>query len=169
VLRVLDQIVLLSVEGLGTNAIIRETDKFKTCVWRRQERFVAEGVEGLQRNKTRRTRIAKLDPSTPQRVVELTMEEPPGETTHWTGAAMADAIGVSISSVQRIWRARAPTGLVAQRHRRLFCHPDQAAFQTRVFRSVADRRPPSTDFSTITMPSRNPPSRSQISTKSSPR
>ena len=33
------------------------------------------------------------------------MEEPPGETTHWTGAAMAKAVGVSISSVQRIWRA----------------------------------------------------------------
>jgi hypothetical protein len=33
------------------------------------------------------------------------MEEPPGEMTHWTGAAMAKAVGVSISSVQRIWRA----------------------------------------------------------------
>ena len=33
------------------------------------------------------------------------MEQPPGETTHWTGAAMAEAAGVSVSSVQRIWRA----------------------------------------------------------------
>jgi len=99
------QIVLLSAEGLGTNAIMRETGKSKTCVWRWQERFVAEGVEGLLRDKTRRSRIAKLDPSIAQRVVALTMEEPPGETTHWTGAAMAKAVGVSISSVQRIWRA----------------------------------------------------------------
>ena len=99
------QIVLLSAEGLGTNAILRETGKSKTCVWRWQERFVAEGVDGLLRDKTRRSRIAKLDPSIAQRVVALTMEEPPGETTHWTGAAMAKAVGVSISSVQRIWRA----------------------------------------------------------------
>ena len=99
------QIVLLSAEGLGTNAIMRETGKSKTCVWRWQERFVAEGVDGLLRDKTRRSRIAKLDPSIAQRVVALTMEEPPGETTHWTGAAMAKAVGVSISSVQRIWRA----------------------------------------------------------------
>jgi hypothetical protein len=28
------QIVLLSAEGLGTNAIMRETCKSKTCVWR---------------------------------------------------------------------------------------------------------------------------------------
>ena len=99
------QIVLLSAEGLGTNAIMRETGKSKTCVWRWQERFVAEGVDGLLRDKTRRSRIAKLDPSIAQRVVALTMEEPPGETTHWTGAAMAKAVGVSIASVQRIWRA----------------------------------------------------------------
>jgi len=33
------------------------------------------------------------------------MEEPPREATHWTGAAMAEAVGVSVSSVLRIWRA----------------------------------------------------------------
>src|ERR1700730_722776 len=99
------RIVLLSAEGLGTNAIMRETGKSKTCVWRWQERFAAEGVEGLLRDKTRPSRIAKLDPSVAERVVALTFEEPPGETTHWTGAAMAEGAGVSVSSVQRIWRA----------------------------------------------------------------
>jgi hypothetical protein len=39
------------------------------------------------------------------RVVALTMEAPQGEATHWTGAAMAEAAGVSVTSVQRIWRA----------------------------------------------------------------
>ena len=47
------QIVLLSAEGVGTNAIMRETGKSKTCVWRWQERFAAEGVDGLLRDKTR--------------------------------------------------------------------------------------------------------------------
>ena len=50
------QIVLVSAEGLGTNAIMRETGKSKTCVWRRQERVAAEGVEGLLRDKTRPSR-----------------------------------------------------------------------------------------------------------------
>jgi transposase len=99
------QIVLLTVEGLGTSAIMRETAKSKTCVWRWQERFAAEGFEGLLRDKTRPSRIPKLDPSVAERVVGLTFAAPPGETTHWTGAAMARAAGVSISSVQRIWRA----------------------------------------------------------------
>ena len=38
------QIVLLSAEGVGTNAIMRETGKAKTYVWRWQERFAAEGL-----------------------------------------------------------------------------------------------------------------------------
>jgi transposase len=99
------QIVLLTAEGLGTIAIMRETGKAKTCVWRWQERFAAEGFEGLLRDETRPSRVPKLDPSIAARVVALTMEAPPGETTHWTGAAMAGAAGVSVSSVQRIWRA----------------------------------------------------------------
>ena len=98
------QIVLLSAEDVGTNAIMRETGKAKTCIWRWQERFAAEGVDGLLRDKTRPSRIPKLAASVAERVVELTMEPPPGETTHWTSALMAKAIGVSVSSVQRIWR-----------------------------------------------------------------
>ena len=35
--------------------------KSKTCVWRWQERFMAEGVEGLLRDKTRLPGIAPLD------------------------------------------------------------------------------------------------------------
>ena len=99
------QIVRLSAEGLGTNAIMGETGKSKTCVWRWQERFAAEGVDGLLHDKTRPSRIAKLDPSLAERVVALTMEAPASEETHWTGATMAKATRVSISSVQRIWRA----------------------------------------------------------------
>ena len=99
------QIVLLSAEGAGTNAIMRETGKSKTCIWRWQERFAAEGVDGLLHDKTRPSRIPKLEPLIAARVVPLTMEVPPSEATHWTGAAMAEAAGVRVTSVQRIWHA----------------------------------------------------------------
>jgi hypothetical protein len=36
------EIVLLTADGLGTNEVMRRTDKSKTCVWRWQERFVQE-------------------------------------------------------------------------------------------------------------------------------
>ncbi len=38
------------------------------------------------------------------RVVAATQTAAPGETTHWTSVAMARHIGISVSSVQRIWR-----------------------------------------------------------------
>jgi len=99
------RIVLLTAAGLGTNAIMEQAGKSKTCVWRWQERFMAEGVDGLLRDKTRPSRIAPLGQDLTDRVVKLTQGKPPGETTHWTGALMARAAGISVSSVQRIWRA----------------------------------------------------------------
>ena len=46
------EIVLLSAGGAGTNTIMRQTGKSKSCVWRWQERFAKEGFEGLLRDKT---------------------------------------------------------------------------------------------------------------------
>ena len=58
-------IVLLSAEGVGTNAIMRRTGKSKTCVWRWQERFMRAGVDGLLRDKTRPSRIPRSRPRWP--------------------------------------------------------------------------------------------------------
>ncbi len=99
------RIVLLSAECVGTNEIMRRTGKSKTCVWRWQERFAEEGYEGLLRDKSRPSRIPPLGPEVAERVVALTLRDPPDEATHWTGAMMAKVVGISVSSVQRIWRA----------------------------------------------------------------
>ena len=109
------EIVLLTADGLGTVEIMRRTGKSKTCVWRWQERFAAEGVDGLLRDKTRPPRVPPLGQEVIDQVVALTATEPPHQATHWTGAAMAKAAGVSVSSVQRIWRAH---GLAPHRVRR---------------------------------------------------
>ena len=47
------RIVLLTDDDLGTVGIMAATGKSKTCVGRWQERFMAEGVDGLLRDKTR--------------------------------------------------------------------------------------------------------------------
>ena len=98
------QIVLLTADGYGTAEIMRRTDTSKTAVWRWQERFMTDGVYGLMRDKTRPSRIPPLSTEVEQHVVARTLEDPPGETTHWTAAAMAKETGISVSSVQRIWR-----------------------------------------------------------------
>jgi transposase len=99
------RIVLLTADGYGTTEIMHRTGKAKTAVWRWQERFMREGVDGLLRDKTRSSRILPLGLAVAERVVALTLAGPPGETTHWTAAAMAQASGISASSVRRIWRA----------------------------------------------------------------
>ena len=99
------EIVLLSADGLGTVEIMRRTGKSKTCVWRWQERFMHEGFDGLLRDKTRPSRIPPLGAEVAERVVALTLSDPPVEATHWTATMMAKEIGISVSSVQRIWRA----------------------------------------------------------------
>ena len=98
-------VVLHSADGIGTNGIMRRTGKSKTCVWRWQERFAQEGYDGLLRDKTRPSRIPPLGPEVAERVVALTLSDPPAEATHWVAAMMAKATGISVSSVQRIWRA----------------------------------------------------------------
>jgi len=99
------RIVLMTAAGHGTAEIMRRTGKAKTVIWRWQERFGTEGVAGLWRDKTRPSRIPPLDPQIAERVVALTLGGLPPAATHWTGAAMAEAVGISVSSVQRIWRA----------------------------------------------------------------
>jgi transposase len=99
------RIVLATAEGVGTAATMRRAGTSKPCVRRWQGRFAAEGVAGLLRDKTRPSRIPPLTQATIDRVVALTATDPPHEATHWTAAAMAVAVGISASSVLRIWRA----------------------------------------------------------------
>jgi transposase len=99
------RIILATGEGCGTAEIMRRAGVSKPSVWRWQRRFMDAGIEGLLREKTRKPGLRPLPPSVVDRVVELTLADPPGETTHWTGQAMAAAIGISLRSVQRIWAA----------------------------------------------------------------
>jgi hypothetical protein len=77
----------------------------RPTVWRWQQRFAESGVEGLLRDKIRKPGKAPIAAETTVRVVALTCAAPPHQATHRTGRAMAKAIGISVGSVQRIWRA----------------------------------------------------------------
>src|SRR6266542_3331156 len=89
------EIVLLSADAVGTNEIMRRTGKSKTCVWRWQERFMAEGTAGLLRDKTRPSRIPPLRQDQIDSVLALTAADPPHQATHWAATAMAKAVGIS--------------------------------------------------------------------------
>ena len=117
------RIVLLSADGFGTNAIMAATGKAKTCVWRWQERFMAEGVDGLVRDKTRPPGKPPVADDRTAEVVRLTLAPPPHEATHWTLRAMAKAVGLAASTVQGIWKAH---GLAPHRWRQFKLSRDPA-------------------------------------------
>jgi transposase len=99
------RIVLLSADRLDVATVARRAGSSRPAVWRWQRRFAEAGVDGLLRDKTRKPGKAPLGEELVRRVVALTCGEPPGEATHWTGRMMAEAVGISLRSVQRIWAA----------------------------------------------------------------
>jgi transposase len=96
-------IVLATADGLGTNAIMKRTGKSKPCVWRWQERYLEEGVDGLLHDKTRPPGKKPLSAAVKRKVLSKTAAETPPNATHWSVRSMARAVGISHTSVQRIW------------------------------------------------------------------
>ena len=82
-----------------------------------------EGVDGLLRDKTWPPGKVPVERETVERVVAITLEPPPHEATHWTGRAMAETVGLAVSTVQKIWAAH---GLVPHRFRQFKLSRDPA-------------------------------------------
>jgi transposase len=97
------EIVLATADGHGTFEIMRRAQTSKPTVWRWQQRYLDEGVEGLKRDKTRPSRVPPLPMETRLKVITKTVQETPPNATHWSRALMAEAMGISPSSVGRIW------------------------------------------------------------------
>ncbi|NBJ13934.1 helix-turn-helix domain-containing protein [Microvirga arsenatis] len=100
---------------------MRRTGTSETCIWRWQERFMQEGVDGLLCDKTRPFRIKPLGSDAAERVVRLTLNDSPAGATHWTAAMMAQESGISARAVRRVWRAH---GLQPYRYHRFMLSND---------------------------------------------
>ncbi len=96
------RMALLSAAGVGTIASPRQTGRGKPTIWRWPARLMAEGAGGLLHEAARPAGKPALTAAVIEPEVAMTLAEPPGERTHWTGRAMAKAAGVSQRSVQRI-------------------------------------------------------------------
>ena len=99
------RIVLYSADRLPVQEVARRASVSRPAVWRWQARYAEQGVEGLLRDRTRKPGRAPLSARIVAKVMDLTCAEPPGHATHWTGRAMAKAVGVSLRAVQRLWQA----------------------------------------------------------------
>ena len=77
------RIVLLSADRLPVLSVARQTDASRPAVWRWQQRFTEEGVDGLLRDKTRPGGKKPLPQKVRLKVLAKTANATPANATHW--------------------------------------------------------------------------------------
>jgi transposase len=93
------RIVLRCAAGLENQQVAADLRIDKTTVGKWRRRFVEHRLDGL-RDEPRTIEDARIEA-----VIVRTLESVPPDATHWSSRGMARACGLSVSSVQRIWRA----------------------------------------------------------------
>jgi hypothetical protein len=99
------RIALLTDDGLGTSAIIAATGEFKTCVWRGQERFMAEGVRGSAARQDSTSRQGTGPGAARRRYRPPDTATAAARSDPLHGARDGEGAGVAASTVQAIWKA----------------------------------------------------------------
>ena len=97
------RLMLALADGKSWNEIEVELHTSRPTIARWKRRFEQQGMAGLDpRHKGSGPRTATA--SVQARVLRKSTQRPPDGSTHWTCRKMADALGLSKSTVQRIWR-----------------------------------------------------------------
>src|SRR5438445_3611291 len=97
------RIVLLAADGRANETIARELGCSKPTVLQWRARFGVEGLDGLAESDGR-GRKPTYDQEIVDCVVSTTLSKPPKGMTHWSSRLVAREVGVSYSTVQRVWR-----------------------------------------------------------------
>jgi len=98
------RIVLACAEGEQSKVVASRLGVDPDTVGKWRRRFVERRLEGLldePRSGTPRT----IEDTQIKAMIVRTLETKPADTTHWSSRGMARASGLSVSTVQQIWRA----------------------------------------------------------------
>ena len=98
------RIVLACAEGAQNKDVAAKLNLDNATVGKWRRRFVQHRVDGL-RDEPRSGAPRTIDDTRIEAVIVRTLESLPRDATHWSSRGMAKASGLSVSSVQRIWRA----------------------------------------------------------------
>lgn len=97
------KIVLSLAAGGMQKAIAGQVGVVRQTVSRWGRRFLQHGIQGLE-DAPRSGRPRVIPPEKTQQIVRMTIHETPADSTHWNSRSLAEATGVSASTVQRRWR-----------------------------------------------------------------
>ncbi|WP_239629234.1 helix-turn-helix domain-containing protein [Bradyrhizobium sp. I71] len=95
--------VLACAEGGQNNEVAAKLGLERRTVGKWRQRFVKQRVAGCTTSRVRGA--AHHDDVRIEAVIVRTLESCPENATHWSSRSMAKASGLSVSTVQRIWRA----------------------------------------------------------------
>jgi transposase len=98
------RIVLAAAEGRSNAAIATDERITPRTVGKWRRRFIEQGPEGLL-DEPRPGAPRSIGDDQVEAVIVKTLEEQPADATHWSTRSMARAMGLSQSSISRIWRA----------------------------------------------------------------
>jgi transposase len=98
------RIVLRCATGAENRQVAADLRIDKTTVGKWRRRFVERRMDGL-RDEPRSGMPRTIDDARIEAVIVQTLESLPADATHWSSRGMARASGLSVSTVQRIWRA----------------------------------------------------------------
>lgn len=96
--------ILLADQGLTNVAIAEKMDSNVMKVGRWRSRFAERGLEGIEVDAYRPGRFPAIAREVVDRVIDMTTRQLPEGATHWSAARLAKQVGLSESSVLRIWR-----------------------------------------------------------------
>lgn len=98
------QIVLLASAGKENREIAAELGIARHTVGRWRSRYAQMGLPGIEKDSPRSGRLPTLSEAVIQEVIRKTTQETPSGATHWSTRSMARAMGLSASTIRRIWR-----------------------------------------------------------------
>jgi len=98
------RIVLACAEGDSNDEVARQLKVTAQTVGKWRRRFVAKRLEGLL-DEPRVGAPRKILDADVERVLTLTLESKPKDSTHWSTRSMAKASGLTQTAVSRVWRA----------------------------------------------------------------
>lgn len=98
------RIILACGEGLQNKDIAARLGVHAMTVGKWRRRFLSQRIDGLH-DDPRSGAPRKIEDARIEKVIVKTLEAQPDNATHWSSRGMAAASGLSVSTVQRIWRA----------------------------------------------------------------
>lgn len=98
------RIVLAAADGLGNTAIARKLDISVATARKWRSRFLSDRLEGLV-DEPRPGRPRTVSDAHVEAVITRTLETTPADATHWSTRSLGAELGLSQSTISRIWRA----------------------------------------------------------------